>query len=151
MRAQSSFEYLMIFGIALGILLPSIYIFYGTASQTQDTLLYTQIDRIGKNILSTSRSIYYSGEYSRDSINVDFPEELTSIKIYDNHELVLYFNTDRGTDSLVLWSNIPLRTNIIEEPGINLLTPPEFSSGQGIVRVIAEDGTVLLYLEGYSG
>jgi hypothetical protein len=144
----------MIFGIALGILLPSIYIFYDTAAETQDMLLYTQIDRIGKNILSTSRSIYYSGEYSRDSITIDFPVELISIKIYDNHEMVLYFNTDRGEDSLVLWSDISLKTNIEQNPpgsGIYLLTPEQFNSGQGVVKIISEGDIILLYLEGYSG
>ncbi len=150
MKAQSSFEYLMIFGIALGILLPSIYIFYGTAAQAQDNLLYSQIDRIGQNILSTSRSIYYSGEFSRDSITIDFPVELISIKIYDKQELVLYFNTDRGPDSLVLWSDIPIITNSVEDGGVQWLTPPGFNAGQGSLRIISQGDEILVYLEGYS-
>ncbi len=150
MRAQSSFEYLMIFGIALGILLPSIYVFYGTAVYTQDILLYSQVNGIGQNIIATSRSIYYSGEYSRDSILINFPAEILSIKIYDNHELVIYFATDRGDDSLVLWSDVSLITPIDEGGGVYRLTPDVFTFGQANVKVVSQGDTVLVYLEGYS-
>jgi uncharacterized protein (UPF0333 family) len=81
-KSQASFEFLLIFGIALIIILVLGGIFFSYSLGAQQSLNQQQIDRIGKDLMNTVQQIYFLGSGNKVTLNTRFPEEIENISIH---------------------------------------------------------------------
>lgn len=110
MKAQSSMEYLMIIGITLMVLVPSVYLFYSYSRQSAEEMIYPQIDSIGKKLVDNVESVYYSGEHSRLEMRISVPQKIIDAYILYNREIVIQIESDLGITENVYFSIVNVST-----------------------------------------
>ena len=72
-NAQSALEYLMIIGLTFGIIIPTVYLFYSYSKESNIQIVDSQINSIGRNIINSAESIYYSGKNSKTILEFNMP------------------------------------------------------------------------------
>src|SRR3989344_2055999 len=106
MKAQSSMEYLLIIALTLGILVPTTYLFFSYSSEYNTEITDSQAVRLGRDIISTAESVYFSGEGSRIIMEANMPEDVTGISILGNRELVFNISSPFGPNEAVFFSSV---------------------------------------------
>ena len=104
-KAQLSWEYLLIVGLALGVIVPTAYLFFTFSSESNEQILDTQIDKIGRDIIDTAETVYFSGEGSKIVLDVTMPENVVDVYIKANRELVFKTTTELGEVERVFFSS----------------------------------------------
>lgn len=104
-KAQPALEYLMIIALVLGIIVPTTYFLFRTTSESNVKILYSQINRIGNNIIDTAETVFFSGEDSKIVLEVNMPKGITRAKILANRELVFEVVSELGTTEAVFFSS----------------------------------------------
>ena len=112
-KAQPALEYLMIIALVLGIIVPTTYFLFRTASESNVKILYSQINRIGNNIIDTAETVFFSGEGAKIVLEVNMPKGVTNVKILANRELVFDIVSELGTTEAVFFSSptIPIMSD----------------------------------------
>ena len=108
--AQSSLEYLLIVAITFTIIVPTAYLFYSYSKESSAELGDAQITKIGRAIVDTANSIFYSGQGSKTVLDVNIPDMVSGAVIIDGRELVFNMTTSFGISELVFFSPINLTT-----------------------------------------
>ena len=80
-RAQSSLEFLTILGIGLGILAILGAIFLGVAIDTKNSFDKKQLEKLGRNIITSVDKIYHLGEGNRITMTQTFPTNIINMTI----------------------------------------------------------------------
>ncbi len=111
MKAQSALEYLMVVALTLMIIVPTTYLFYSYSKQSTDQLIYPQINGIGREIISTAESVYYSGEHSRIVMDINMPEKVNDVYILDERELVFEIEGESGNNEMVFFSDVNITSD----------------------------------------
>ena len=98
-KSQASFEYLVILGIALFLLLPVISMFQNSTSESNNLQKSNSIILSGRVLSSTISDVYYQGKGTRLKISFNFPEgvDLRSVNHTDpngDYFSELIFTTD---------------------------------------------------------
>jgi len=88
LKAQSAIEYLMIVALTLGIIVPTAYLFFRFSSESNVQIVDAQIIQIGRSIIDTAQSVYFSGEGSKIVLEVNMPKNVGDVYILANRELV---------------------------------------------------------------
>jgi len=70
-----------------------------------------QISSIGRNIVNTAESIYYSGENSKTVLEFNMPEGVNNVLIISNKEVVFNVTTDFGYMDIVFFSDVNITSN----------------------------------------
>ena len=136
-RAQSALEYLMILALAMGIIVPITYMFFQYSSESNVQIIDAQVNRIGRNIIDTAESVYYSGKSSKIVVELNMPENVEDVYIIAERELVFKVITELGETETVFFSDIDI--TIAEEGDLSSL------AGSGLKKVkIESDGTKVL-------
>jgi len=107
-KGQVSVEYLIIVALAMAIIVPGAVLFYNYANESNEKISASQINKIGKNIVSQAEDIYTIGKNSWTTIEASFPEPVTKAYILDN-ELVIKYDTSRGPTEAVFFSDVPIQ------------------------------------------
>ena len=102
-KGQSSLEYLLIAAVSLGIIIPTAYLFYIYSKESSQQLSDSQITTLGKTIVDTSESIYYSGKDSKSVLELNIPDNVDKVYIYDGSELVFRIRTSSGDSDIVFF------------------------------------------------
>ena len=113
-KAQSALEYLMIIALAMGIVVPITYMFFQYSSESNVQIIDVQVTQIGRNIIDTAESVYYSGEGSKIVLEINMPENVEDVYIIADRELVFKVITELGETEIVFFSDIDI---IIAEDG----------------------------------
>ena len=113
-KAQSAVEYLMIIALTLGIIVPTSYLFFRYSSESNVQIVDVQVTQIGRNIIDTAESVYYSGEGSKIVLEINMPENVEDVYIIADRELVFKVITELGETEIVFFSDIDI---IIAEDG----------------------------------
>jgi len=113
-RAQSALEYLMVIALAMGIIVPITYMFFQYSSESNVQIIDVQVTQIGRNIIDTAESVYYSGEGSKIVLEINMPENVEDVYIIADRELVFKVITELGETEIVFFSDIDI---IIAEDG----------------------------------
>lgn len=111
MKAQSSMEYLLIIALTLGILVPTTYLFFSYSSESNTEITDSQAVRLGRDIIITAESVYFSGEGSRIIMEANMPEDVTGISILGNRELVFNISSPFGPNEAVFFSSVNLTSD----------------------------------------
>jgi hypothetical protein len=80
-RGQVSVEYVLIMGFVILALTLAVGVAFTYASTAQVQIKFNQIDKIGKKMIETADSIYYLGEPSKSTIDLNMPDNIREIVI----------------------------------------------------------------------
>tara|TARA_Y100000310_G_C20443452_1_gene697209 strand:- start:39 stop:482 length:444 start_codon:yes stop_codon:yes gene_type:complete len=121
-KTQSALEYLMIIALALGIIVPTTYLLFRYTSESNVQIIDSQISQIGRNIIDTAETVYFSGEDAKIVLELNMPENVDDIYILDSRELVFKMTTEIGESEVVFFSSIPVAeyTDLSEIAGFGL-------------------------------
>ena len=67
-KAQISMEYLILIGVALGLLIPGVILFYSYSQSSSGSNANDRINNVGLDAISTAKSTYGMGAGARQSI-----------------------------------------------------------------------------------
>ena len=110
-KAQSAFEYLMIIALTIAIIVPTTYLFFNFSSQSNAKIVDSQLNQIGRDMIDTAESIYFSGDGSKIVLDLNMPDKVNDIYIIDNRELVFNVSTTIGESELVFFSDINITSS----------------------------------------
>ena len=147
-RGQASIEYITVVAIALLIIIPATFLFFRYTSDSQDSLLNSQVEKIGTELIDTGRLMFSFGENSWRTMELTFPADIHDVIIYDDggiSEFVLkYTNGDKLTES-VFFTNIDLGNStsfnctsgchLYVHSGLNKIRVESHTGGQIVYRV----------------
>ncbi|HHE36896.1 MAG TPA: hypothetical protein ENL16_03730 [Candidatus Woesearchaeota archaeon] len=140
---QAAFEYLMVVGIALLLIVPGAVLFYNYSVKSGDMLARSKIDLAGSEIIDSVEKVYYIGESSWETIRVDFPDNVRDIYILNNEELVVEYDTSVGVSESVFFSDINMTTSYPAGGGrSNISSSPH--PGLNVIKVISMGDYVLI-------
>jgi uncharacterized protein (UPF0333 family) len=117
MRGQASFEYLMLFVIALSIL--SVLVLYSqqiTERNREDIRIANSITAVNK-IVEAANIVYTQGEPSQITISVYIPELVDSIQ-FNNNMIIMKVNVSSTTSDIFATSKASLQGNISAKSGM---------------------------------
>ena len=142
LKSQSALEYLMVMALILGIIVPVTYLFYKYSSDSNTQILDAQLNRIGRTIIDTAESVYYSGESSKITIELKMPGGIDEIEILQNRELVFTYSSETGIREAVFFSSldIPIEEGsdltLIKGPGIKKI----------VIEAVDDGGTLEVHI-----
>ena len=133
-KAQSALEYLLIIALVLGLIIPITYLFFRYGSQSNEQIVDSQINQIGNTIVDTAKIVYYSGEGAKIIVELKIPENIDSVDILEDRELVFTRSSEIGENQMVFFSSVGIP---IKSDAASLLYLA--SSGLKKVRIRAVD------------
>lgn len=147
-KAQASMEYLLVAGLIILVILPSIYIFYSYSHRSNEEIRQTQLNKIGWGIVDAAERVYYLGGPSKTTFDATMPEGVKNMEIWCNQELV-FFLTD-GSE-IAFKSRVNITTNITADDASGRccynFTKKDYSPGLKHVIVEAKGDNVLVRVE----
>src|SRR3989344_730941 len=108
--SQASMEYLMVIALTFAIMVPTTYLFYNYSKESGQQISDAQATKIGRNIVDTSETIFYSGQGSKTIIELNIPDNVRAAQIMDGREFVLNISTAFGISELVFFSGVNMTT-----------------------------------------
>lgn len=136
-KSQSALEYLLIIALVLGIIVPTTYLLFRYSSESNAEIVDSQIIKIGRSIIDTAETVYFSGEGAKIVVELVMPEGVDDIYILSNRELIFKFTTEIGQTESVFFSSVDIP--IAENADLTEI------SGSGLKKVkIESDGTQVL-------
>ena len=143
-KSQTSLEYLLIIALTFAIIVPTTYLFYNYAKESNQEISDSQITKLGKSIVDSAESIFYSGQGSKTVLELNVPDNVKAVQIIDGRELIFNVSTSFGTSEIVFFSKVQITTlnaNCI----VNICKIPELaSSGLKNVKVEAVNQTTVM-------
>ncbi|MBU1200986.1 MAG: hypothetical protein KJ583_04200 [Nanoarchaeota archaeon] len=137
-KGQIAVEYLFILALALAIIVPGSMLFFNYSKESNEKLTASQVNKIGNNIVNQAEDIYTIGKNSWTTIQTDFPTTATNAYVVDD-ELVITYNTPRGTTEGVFFSNVPIQGGYA-----NGSISPDFHHGFMSIRIESKGDYVLI-------
>lgn len=110
--AQAALEYLLIVALTFIILVPAAYLFYGYSKQSSQEVKDSQITQLGRSIVDTAETIFYSGSGSKTELELNMPDNVNGVRIVGGRELVFNIRTESGDMDLVFFSKVSLTTTV---------------------------------------
>ena len=110
-KGQVALEYLLIVAITLALVVPTTYLFYSYSKESSDELVDAQALKLGRAIVDTAETIFYSGKGSKTVMEITVPENIDKIYILNGKELVFNVTMQSGTSEIVFFSSINLTTD----------------------------------------
>ena len=147
LKAQTAIEYLMIIALTLGLIVPTAYLFFRFSSESNVQIVDAQITQIGRSIIDTAQSVYFSGEVSKIKLEINMPKNVNDVYILADRELVFEINSEisaTGETEAVFFSsvNIPLTEGSGDLSSV---------AGSGLIRIriqaIDDDGVAKVLIE----
>jgi uncharacterized protein (UPF0333 family) len=129
MRAQTAFEYLMIFSIVLAIV--GILTLYAgeMTKRNEDDIRIANAMTIVNKVVEAANIVYTQGEPSQITLSLYVPEGIESIEINDR-KILVKAKVSNGITDIFAFSKAPLQGSISLTPGTKK------------VKVIAEEDYV---------
>jgi hypothetical protein len=143
---QGAFEYILVIGIAMLLIVPGVVLFYNYSLKSNDEVMRSQINMIGNDIMDAVEKVYYIGEYSWQSLKIDIPNKVTNIYILDNSELVVEYHSYSGVSEAVFFSDINITPggNAIPSPPGAVSISNSMHPGLNIIKVVSMGSYVLI-------
>lgn len=105
-RAQISFEYLVIVGIAIMVIVPTLLFFLTFTGTSEDSVSHSRVNEIGLEMMETAQNVYALGKHSWLTLDVNVPDSVNGFYISDIGELIIQYDTKHGpTDAVFYLTN----------------------------------------------
>jgi len=119
-RAQISTEYLVIVGFITFAVISALGIALFYVSEIKDVIKVNQVENFANKLISSSESIFFSGEPSQVEMVGYLPQGVTSITL-NSKELVFEVETSSGTNIRAFPSRVTIVGAIPTEAGVKKL------------------------------
>lgn len=106
-KSQVAMEYIIIVGLVLVILVPIILLYARYSSETNYAVTASKAEVIANEIAKAANSVYFYGEDTQTSIEVDFPSGVESIS-FSGNEIVFSIRTDNGISEIAKVTEVQL-------------------------------------------
>tara|TARA_Y100000310_G_C20562970_1_gene753990 strand:+ start:658 stop:1104 length:447 start_codon:yes stop_codon:yes gene_type:complete len=117
---QASFEYLAVLALTLLILVPAIYLFFSYSRDSKEDIIDANVNKIGREMVDIVNYVYYSGEGSKITLEVDIPSDVKEIKVDDNFkEIIFVLDTGKGDNEMVFFTKVA--ADVVMAPLLNPL------------------------------
>jgi hypothetical protein len=110
---QISVEYLIIIAVAIGILIPGIFLFYSYSQSGLGSTTSARVNEIGLRTISMTKSTYALGSGAWQTMEFAMPEEVTRVYV-QGAELTFIYDTHLGASEAVFFSPITITTPLID-------------------------------------
>src|SRR3989344_4199393 len=100
MKAQVSFEYILVAAIVAMIAIPATYTFYKYSQGSQSEIRESQAVKFGRDTVNTAELIYYQGPPSRITLEQTLPEGVRNISILQD------WDADPRVNELVITADL---------------------------------------------
>ena len=137
-RAQSSFEYMMIVALTVAIIVPMTFLFFRYSAESNVKIIDSQINQIGRSMVDTAESVFFSGEDSKIVLELNMPENVNDVYIIDERELIFNVITILGDNEVVFFSDVNITSNSCQ--GITCSLTEIATSGLKKVRFLSVNG-----------
>ncbi len=152
MKAQSAIEYLVMVGIALVIIIPLFLIFSNYVQESSEKVLADKLNVIGNEIINNAKEVYYLGEPSKVTLNIDMPDGVQGMSIENptqsTYFLVFDISGDPTKPKNIDFSSEDIKIECYENPS-TICTDgfPSHAYSQGLkkIRLEAEGTSVKIY------
>lgn len=108
--SQSSLEYLLVVALTFAIIIPTTYLFYSYSKESSQQITDAQITNLGKSIVDSAETMFYSGQGSKSTLDINVPDNVMSAVIIDGKELVFNVTTSYGVSEIVFFSSVNITT-----------------------------------------
>mgnify|MGYP006286859653 CR=1 FL=1 len=151
--AQSSMEFMLIFGISFIIIAVMGGMFYNYFNVEKKSLDNEHLQRIGGEMMNYVEKVYFLGDGNRLSIDTRFPDGIENITIHhlNNHTLddgtnasfdymnITFYHSKQKVSNIFSPSELYIRfncTNCTHDPSTNIsyFDPDDFSEGDKKIR-----------------
>jgi len=105
-KGQASFEYILVVGLALVLLVPGTYLFYSFSKVSNDQVVGARINGAGNELLGTVEEVYAVGQNSWRTVTINFPDNVRNVYVLDDEELVITYDTQNGVSDAVFFSKV---------------------------------------------
>src|SRR3989338_4413769 len=105
-KSQIIVEYMMIIGFATLITIPLVLIYHSFVQDSSDEIISTQVQQIAQKIAHTAESVYYLGEPSQATLNINMPDMVVDVNLSAGYEIVFKIMTGSGTADIVQGSSV---------------------------------------------
>ena len=105
-------EYLLIVALTFAIIIPTTYLFYNYSKESSQEIVDAQITKLGRTIVDSSETIFYSGQGSKTILDLNIPDNVDSAIIIDGRELVFNVTTTFGVSEIVFFSSVNITAPI---------------------------------------
>ena len=109
-KGQSSLEYLLIVALTFAIIIPTTYLFYSYSKESSQEINDAQVTKLGRTLIDTSESIFYSGQGSKTVLQLNVPDNVAGAAIIDGRELIINITTSFGTNEIIFFSSVNITT-----------------------------------------
>ena len=133
---QSSLEYLLIVAMTFLIIVPTTFLFYNYSKESSQELTDAQMTKLGRSIIDSAESIFYSGQGSKTVLELNVPDDVQSALIIDGRELVFNVTTSFGISEIVFFSSVNI-TGASPNCNANVCSIPDLASS-GLKKVKIE-------------
>jgi len=132
-KGQAAIEYLMMVGLISIVVVPSTFLFYNYSLETIEQIDRAQIDKFGRDIITTAETVYYLGTPTRIVIEGRLPNTVENIAIVQDPVTGTYLLLiDVRTRSGLLNLSYPTQVNIL-----GLFGEEDISPGFKSIRIEA--------------
>ncbi len=112
--AQASMEYLMIAGLVAFAIIPTTFLFYSYASSSAQEIDQAQIEKFGRDVVSTAETIYYLGAPSRIVLEERLPKGVQGISVVQDpvsgtYLLAIAATSESGIVNFTFPTNVNIR------------------------------------------
>ena len=135
-KSQSSLEYLLVVALTFAIIIPTTYLFYNYSKESSQQITDAQITKLGKSIVDSAETMFYSGQGSKTTLELNVPDNIASAVIIDGREIVFNVTTTFGVSEIVFFSSVNITTS--SNCDLNVCSMPQLAqSGTKKVKVEA--------------
>jgi len=145
-KAQASMEYLLVAGLIMLVILPSIYIFYSYSHRSNEEIRQTQLNEIGRGIVDAAERVYYLGGPSKTTLDATMPDSIKRMEIWCNQELV-FFLADGSEVSFKSIVNITTEIPNYDGRRCYDFTEEDYSPGLKKIIIEAKGDNVLIRIK----
>ena len=107
-KTQSSVEFILIIALVMGLIVPIAYSFFQYSSEFSVQIVDTQINQIGRNIIDTAETVYFSGKGSKIVLELNMPKNVVDVYIIANRELIFDITSKIGETEAVFFSSVDI-------------------------------------------
>lgn len=127
-------EYLLVVALTFAIIVPTTYLFYNYSKGSSQQITDAQVTKLGRSIVDAAETMFYSGQGSKTTLELNVPDNVQSAAIIDGKELVLNMTTTFGVSEIVFFSSVNLTGS---NCSLNICTLPQLANS-GLKKVKVE-------------
>ena len=134
-KSQYALEYLLIIGVIFAMILPTVFLFYTYASDTNLKIENSQANEFLEKVVGEAERVHYLGPPSKITLNQKVPESTYNISVQQlgsTYLLRISLRSKAGTSNISRPSRVPIVYNQVSPylgPGTKRILLESVSSG----------------------